>query len=116
MTKEEEAQAKADGLVIIIGYSDDNAEIRGAINDEVGCYNGGTIYFDTNMILSNDCSESDCPYFEKLQENAKQVEAVWAEDGYSWTYKTSIPHETFDIMEDEEKYCRGIVFHISSLQ
>lgn len=35
-----EAQdAKAAGLVVVYGYSDDNVELCGAINDEVGAYN-----------------------------------------------------------------------------
>jgi len=31
-------------------------------------------------------------------------------------YETDIPHETFDIYEDGEKFCRGIVFSIDSLK
>jgi hypothetical protein len=45
----------------------------------------------------------------------KTIEAIWGKDGYSWTYKTDIPHATFDIFEDGEKFCRGIVFDIKSL-
>ena len=43
------------------------------------------------------------------------MKAVWGEEGYSWTYETAIPHATFEILEDEEKYCRGIVFDIKDL-
>jgi hypothetical protein len=28
-----------------------------------------------------------------------------------WTYSTVIPHATFDIMDADEIYCRGVVFH-----
>lgn len=41
ITREEEAMAKAHGLVVVFGYSDDNMEFCGAITDEVGCYDGG---------------------------------------------------------------------------
>ena len=33
----------------------------------------------------------------------------------SWSYLTDIPHKTFDIMEDGEIYCRGIVFSLDDL-
>lgn len=36
VTKEQEQVAKAENMVIITGYSDDNIEMRGAISDEVG--------------------------------------------------------------------------------
>lgn len=33
----------------------------------------------------------------------------------TWTYKTEIPHEEFNIWEDGELYCVGIVFSIKDL-
>ena len=84
----EEQRAKALGFVVVFGYSDDNTEFRGAYDDEVGCFNGGRVYED----------------------GEKYIDAVWCEDGYDWTYRTNIPHATFDIYEGSETYCRGIVF------
>jgi hypothetical protein len=49
------------------------------------------------------------------RKTARKIEAVWAEDGYSWTYRTDIPHATFEITEDGEPYCRGIVFALADL-
>ena len=44
------------------------------------------------------------------------IKALWCkEDDITWTYKTDIPHETFMIYEDDEAYCRGIVFLINDL-
>jgi hypothetical protein len=40
ITRAEEADAKAAGLVVAFGASDDLLEFRGAIDDEVGCYDG----------------------------------------------------------------------------
>jgi len=46
----------------------------------------------------------------------RAVDALWAkEDGYSWTYRTDIPHATFEIVEDGEPYCRGIVIDVADL-
>lgn len=45
------------------------------------------------------------------------IEALWDYDkNFVWTYKTDIPHETFDIMEDDEPYCKGIVFYLKDLK
>ncbi len=116
ITREEEKEAKALGFVVIFGAGDDNADLRGAIHDQIGCYDGGFIYFVKEGLAYNKCDNDDCPYFKRLREqHCKKVEAVWDSEGYSWTYKTDIPHATFDIMEDGEKFCRGIVFDIKEL-
>lgn len=115
MTKVEEAQAKAAGLVVVFGYSDDNMEFNGAISDEVGCYDGGTAYLTSADLLQNDCDNDECPHFEKLKKAAVTIEAIWNRDGYSWLYETAIPHETFEIMEGDDKYCRGIVFALADV-
>ena len=42
-----------------------------------------------------------------------EFRSVWHDTGdYEWIYLTDIPHETFDIMFEGEKYCRGIVFEL----
>lgn len=115
ITGKEERLAEELGFVIVFGYSDDSTEFRGAICDETGCYDGGEILLDKDGILEK--CESECKYYKKAAEKATQIEAIWCGEGnYSWTYKTDIPHETFDIFEDGEKYCRGIIFDIKELQ
>lgn len=42
-TKEELQIAKDNGFVIVNGASDDLVELEGAITDEGGCWEGGTI-------------------------------------------------------------------------
>lgn len=119
ISKEQEHQAAENGLVIVFGYSDDNAEFCGAIDDEVGCFGGGTIYLTKDGILPEpECVEGDhCPYFSTVKKAAKRIEAVWSEtpDTPCWTYETDIPHETFRIFEDGEVWCVGIVFSIKDL-
>lgn len=112
-------QAKAAGLVIVYGASDDLMEFRGAVRDELGCYGGGTGFVDAKGVLPNrediDDDEDLADYFAR-KPLAKQIEALWAkEDGYSWTYATDIPHATFEIVEDGESYCRGLVFALADL-
>lgn len=102
------------GIVVVYGASDDLIEFDGAISDEFGV---DIIYLDSNGIIENECEDDRCPYYERLLDNAVIIEPVWCiEPEYSWTYRTSIPHVTFDVMEDGEKYCRGIVFKLSNLK
>ena len=113
-----EKRARESGLVVVFGYSDDNAEFRGAIDDEVGCYEGGTIRLTKEGVIQEpDCGEEDCKYFKECVKNAKTIEAVWCDDasGASWSYKTDIPHEIFNIYEDGEPFCDGIVFSVEDL-
>ena len=45
-----EAQQAADaGLVVVYGYSDDNMELRGAMDEEIGAYEGVTIYVSKSV-------------------------------------------------------------------
>lgn len=113
---QENELAKENNLVIVFGYSDDNMEFEGAIDDEVSCYDGGFAYVTKEGLLQNKCDCEDCPYFEKEQEKAQKIEAIWDSQSYSWIYKTNIPHVTFEIFEDEDKYCRGIVFSLDDLK
>ena len=110
--------AKDAGLVVVYGYSDDNVEFAGAIDDEVGAYNGATIYITTAGVLKEpDCDRDDCPYFAKEREKAKTIKAVWNDNfgGPAWTFETDIPHETFTIVDDGEPWCIGIVFSMEHL-
>ena len=104
------------GIVILFGGSDDLAEFHGAMDDEVGCCNGGTILLTNKGLLENRCDDEDCPYHEEEKKTGIPIEAIWNSEGYSWTYKTDIPHKTFDIMEDDDKYCRGIVFYLKDVK
>ena len=113
------AAAQSSGLVILCGASDDLMEFYGARREEIGCYDGGTAFVDADGILPDrDCLDGDEEIAEYVQrqKSAKPIEELWCkEDGYSWTYKTDIPHATFEVVEDEEPYCRGIVFALADL-
>ena len=94
ITLEEEKLAKELGFVVVFGYSDDNAELRGAINDEIGCYDGGEL---THVDLPATIYADWCP---------EDIDCAWA-------YGTSITHEKFYIYDHGELYCVGIVCDIS---
>jgi len=110
--RDEGQMANASKLVVVFGYSDDNMEFRGAIYDEVSCYDGGTAFVDSSGLITNKCDCDDCPYHDRETKNAHKIIAVWNSEGYSWIYQTDIPHATFNIMDDGERFCRGIVFSL----
>lgn len=109
------AAMKAAGLVAVFGASDDLMEFRGAIDDEVGCYDGGTAYLTSCGLLSAKCDNDDCPHEKHQRQTATKLNAVWDSDGFSWVYDTTIPHVQFAIFEDNEPYCRGIVFALADV-
>lgn len=117
MTKAEELEAKQSGLVIVFGYSDDNAEFRGVISDEVGASGDRLIYFNHNGLLKDHEDRCECPYcgYEAAKQLCKSIWPKWSVLGYSWMYHADFPHATFDIMEDGNTYCRGIVFSMEDL-
>lgn len=106
---------KEDGLVAVFGASDDLMEFRGAIDDEVGCSNGGTAYLTSSGLVANRCESDDCPYFIESRKKAATIEAIWDRGGISWQYETEIPHSTFKIKEDGDDYCEGIVFALADV-
>lgn len=124
ITEDEERLAKESGLLVVFGYSDDNVELRGVINDEVGAYDGTDALIDraTLRILPYEIGRDEKEILENhgVYEYAAQqrtkaliVTAEWCKkDGYSWTFVTEEPHATFDIMEGDEKFCRGIVISL----
>ena len=116
------AKLKEAGIVAVFGRSDDRVQLRGEIENEVDSYDGTIFHVDEFGLCESKCECGDeCPYFASELEDAEEIEAVWCpkdENGEvicSWAYKTTIPHQTFDIMEDGELYCRGIVFHLAQV-
>lgn len=105
ITKELELEAKNNGLVVVFVDSDDLMHLRGSIDAEVGAWEGGSV-----LVAKN--------------EKAKEITAIWCPDEIkdkegnlidyvSWEIETEIKHYTFDVFEDGQLYCRGIVFSLS---
>jgi hypothetical protein len=109
-------QAKESGLVVICGGSDDLVEFYGAFQDKIG--GPGKFEIGPNGLIGGfdevDKGDKDAlkAYFA-IEGTGREIESVWCDGEYSWTYKTDIPHECFDVVEDGDKYCRGIVFRLA---
>lgn len=74
MRNEEEKLAKELDFLVVFGASDDLAELRGAIDDECGCFNGGKLKLENRH----------CP----------PIKAVWCprDRDCAWAYETELPH------------------------
>ena len=84
-----------------------------AIEDEAGRIFSGLGVINEALELANECGDG-CPYAEREAAKGLAVKALWSPgDGYSWKFKTDIPHETFEVVDDGEPYCRGIVFALA---
>lgn len=119
LTEAQRQQAKENGLVVVYGASDDLMEFDGAIYDEMDCYGGGTACLNQEGLLkSPDCDCEECEYFQSYaRQNYRTITSFWCRgDGYAWTYETDIPHATFEVWDNGERYCRGIVFSVDDLK
>lgn len=115
-------EARAAGIVIVYGASDDLMEFDGAVRDEVYACGGATVPADAKGPLPDwenvkDQGEAAVAAYIERKKSFRTIEAVWCPKGLdaSWAYETDIPHSTFDVMEDGGLYCRGIVFALADL-
>ena len=127
ITKEEEKLAKENGLLVCFGASDDLLEFRGIVYDEVGAYDGGSaLLVKKKGGKIGVMSEDDFKEVQEIMDDKEldfellkvEVVAEWCHDDLecSWRIKSDLPHATFDIMDDGELYCRGIVIEKSVIE
>src|SRR5215471_9275310 len=119
LSKELQLQAKIAGLVVVYGASDDLMELRGSVEAEYDAYEGTEILVTRQGVFDETACHDKCAYFrlakKQAQEIGQPIRAVWDKDGYSWMYETLIPHVTFEILEDDEPYCKGIIFALTEV-
>ena len=91
ITEDEAILARNLDFLVVFGESDDLAELRGAIDGECDCFEGGVLKRGEGRLLP--------------------IKAVWCHDGRdcAWAYETELPHAEFRVMENTEVYCYGIV-------
>lgn len=117
ITKDEAITAKREGFLVIYGASDDLVEFDGLFSDEAGACKGSMVYFHRQGLLEAG-HKCGCPFcgFRALADKCASIQVQWNDCGdYSWTYETSLPHATFDVLDGNEKYCRGIVIDAKDL-
>lgn len=127
--------------VIVFGYSDDNVELRGAIDDELGAWNGTILKLvNKGDFYLEDCDEygeDDATYrkatysmFVDISENELNdiketnykniciIEALWSpeDSDASWQFNCKgANYARFNIMEEEELYAECLVIDLNGL-
>lgn len=114
-------QAKAAGIVIVHGASDDLIKFHGAIDDDLYCYNDEKFWITGKGLYPvNKCNEGDnCPNYVKPTKNtAVPLYTLWdgAPCAANWSFRFRIPHYTFKIWDEECLYCIGIVFSLIDVE
>jgi len=119
-SKDELEVAKANNLVIVSDASDDLMELEGTIYDEFDVYEGGTVYFDKTGKAIACVSKYGCEVYNEddldvdikdLEKNCKYITALWCKGDATWSYETNIDNiAEFNIIEEDEIYCKGFVF------
>jgi hypothetical protein len=116
-------EAKVNRLVIAYGASDDLLELRGAIDDEIGAWEGACIRVDAEGLIP-DCDDLlDLRDVTRLRDyfrreaSGRAINLCWHNtgEGTPWKFETTIPHATFTIMENGKSFCIGIVFSLDDL-
>lgn len=112
LTAEEEEELRKSGVVAVFGYSDDNVELRGAVNDELGTWNRIEFYMTCDGLFEPFC-EQPCKLYSEAMLKAKKVTAIF---DHGWRFETDIPHIEFNINEDGEMFCKGIAFFLKDCE
>lgn len=116
--EEEDLWAKA-GLCVIQGLSDDIVGLRGFVSIDTGAYGGITFLVSRHGLAEDweDVEEWGAKEYIDRKRASVEIEALWCADevGPAWTFKTQLPVAEFDVMEDGEVFCRGIVISIEDL-
>jgi hypothetical protein len=113
------SKLKENGLILVYGSSDDTICVSGAINDSEYISNCMAILLSKEGILkSNEDLDTDeeLDKWRLQRENSRRIHIVWSEGEYDWEYETDIKHVTFEILDGDEKYCRGLIFKLEDLR
>lgn len=115
ITKEEEAIATESRLFVFFGYGEDRVELHGTINDIIDAREGTEVCIAKTLRT---------PYWGIINEEMKAIAGNlvknfknfivtidWCPENLdcSWLITTDIPSFSFDIMEDGDLFCQGIV-------
>jgi hypothetical protein len=121
ITSQEEKEAKEDGVIIAFGYSDDNLEFRGAIDDEIGAYDGATVKLTKDLTVFSESKNAESFNYNRHEiQKMPKVKAISCptkneETIATWEITTKLPHEKFKIYEDGDLFCIGIVINVNSV-
>jgi hypothetical protein len=112
--------AKNIQAAIIYGYSDDSIMVSGVTEDQADAYKDKNVWVDKEGFLpineNQNCTDagietiSDCRKLVKRFDQSVKLQVIEDQGGWLWQYKTDWPHRVFEMKEDGDPYCKGIVF------
>ena len=125
LTPEECTLAKENNWLVVFGYSDDNAELRGFVHDEVSCYDGGEFSVDSIGLKEpwedgeRLTYEAAKQFFERDQNETINVSIEWHDGGdCRWTYEvTGAESVEFDVLDpdSDDLFSKGVVIDCNGL-
>jgi len=123
-----EAALKQAGIVVAYGASDDNLEMRGAINDEFGSWDGTKLmHFRGGFVCDDGLKEinqaiNDYSTGTDEYEFINHIEAIWCPEDHpdnpAWLIKPNCKHATFKVIakgEEDQVFCLGAVFYLGDM-
>ena len=78
--KKTQKESEESGLAIVYGSSDDLMELRGALDNEYGCYDGGTFYITRAGVaerMDDICGR--CDLYKNSLKQAHKLIAKWCD-------------------------------------
>lgn len=114
------AEAKERGIVILYNIHPMTCVLKGAIHSETDCYVGKIAFIDsTGFSRRFYFTDPEERFSYKNWKENKDIEfriKCNSEGNPYWRYETKIPHEKFDVYEDGELFCEGIIFYADELK
>lgn len=52
---------------------------------------------------------------QSIKKSALKVTAYFDTNGYTWYMETDVAYAPFDIMEDEQKFCRAVILDLKEV-
>lgn len=110
LSQQERETAKRNEYIVVYN-EEDYMVFDGYIRDKFGCCEGGIAYLAKDGLLLNTHVKKDVEFTD-----CRIIKVLWkGGSGYLWVYETMIPHVTFDIYKEGQKYCNAIIFDKKSL-
>lgn len=119
---------KEDGVAVGYGCSDDLFELEGALSEEYDAWNKVKLVWFGNQFVKEDSVNELLEYvddeYPMLYDSIKSMLKldnlpfikIKTSSDCQFEYEPSFPCEFFNIMEDDDLYCKGFVFEVKSLQ
>lgn len=113
LTAQERGLASAFQLVVVCGRSTDLVLFDGVWDLLLPCP-GGDIFI-VSAQRAQSARSADAERCRTTVGGGRFLRTLREHQGYTWAYRTRIPHSQFDVLIGDAKYCRGVIFTLENL-